>query len=202
MGILSRSPAAVLPWLAGIALLLTSEAAGAQHSQADSKVATLPPTVRLDRLVSACRNAAERRAAVAKQSRPLRWDDTTRPEVISSKRGPRSAALTISIKGWARHGDAWVPIIAQCRFDDRGRPVASLELAPTAVPGATLDFSGIAPLAEPPQAMLPRLSPPQADSPAASGSALAPTMGKTTEDPKNEDFLHNHWFGLELQGQF
>jgi hypothetical protein len=202
MGILSRSPAAVLAWLAGAALLLISEAAGAQHSQADSKVAAIPSTVRLDRLVSACRKAAERRAALAKQLHPLRWDDTTRPDVTRAKRGPRSIAQTISIKGWARDGDGWIPIIAQCQFDDRNRPVVSLN--PVAIPGTALDFSEIAPLPETPahQATLPRISPPQTDSPATSGSALAPTMGKTTEDPKNEDFLHNHWFGLELQGQF
>lgn len=198
---------AIMPWLAGVALLLVGEAMAAQQSPASADGTTVSIS-RLDPMVSACRTEAARRAALADQLHPVRWDETARPKVRRLKSGAR-AVVQVSIDGWARHGDDWVPIIARCQFDN-GRPVVSLDVAPSPVSGQRLDLSGIAPLASDPAepvATTPTISPPPTDPPATSGSSLAPTLGKTPlEAPppayKNQDFLHRHWFGVELQSQF
>ena len=149
---------------------------------------------------------------MGKEVHQVRWDETAPPKVTRRNSGVR-AVVQVSIEGWARGGEDWVPITARCRFDG-GRPivspVVSIDLAPLSVPGQRLDLSGITPfLSAPaqPAATLSRISPPPADPPATSGSSLAPTLGKTPLDApppgeKNQDFLHRHWFGIELQSQF
>jgi hypothetical protein len=208
MGYLLRFCTTVSPWVAGTALFLTSGTLAAQQSRATSTVEIQTSIPRVASLVSACRDEAEKQAVSARH--PLRWDAAARPQVTRERSGARAIA-DVSIAGWARYGDDWVPIIARCAFD-KGRPVVSLALVPAPLPKVHLDLSGIAPLPDSPgepQPTLPAisLSSPPTDPPATSGSSLAPTLGKTpSEVPpainKDQDFLHHHWFGVELHTPF
>jgi hypothetical protein len=210
MGYLLRSATSVSPWLTGIALLLASGTLAAQQSPPTSAIETKTSIPRVTSLVSVCRKAAERRAVAAEQSHPVRWNETARPKVTRSGSGAR-ASTHISLAGWARYGDDWVPIVARCDFN-KGSPVVSLDLAPAPLPRPPLDLSGITPPPESPGQLRPTLpsislSSPPTDPPASSGSSLAPTLGKTpSEVPpainKDQDFLHHHWFGVELQTPF
>ena len=205
MGYLLRFCATVSPSLTGIALVLTSGALAAQQSPATSMVEIQNSIPHVAALVSACREEAEKRGRHA-----LRWDAAARPQVTRSRSGAR-AVTEVSVSGWARDGDDWVPIVARCTFDN-GRPAVSLALVPAPLPKVHLDLSGIAPPPDSPgepQPTLPSLSlsPPATDPPATSGSSLAPTLGKTpSEVPpainKDQDFLHHHWFGVELHTPF
>jgi hypothetical protein len=189
---------------------LTAETLAAQQSPTASMVETKTSIPRVASLVAACRDDAERQAVLAAQRHPVRWDEKAQPTVTTSQSGAR-AITRVSVAGWARYGDDWVPIIARCEFD-KGRPAVSLDLAPAPLPKVHLDLSGIAPLpASPaePRPALPSLSlaSPATDPPATSGSSLAPTLGKTpSEVPpalnKDQDFLHHHWFGVELHTPF
>jgi hypothetical protein len=210
MGYLLRFCATVSPGLTGIALLLASGTLAAQQSPTASQVETRTSIPHLASLVSACRSDAERQAASADRRHPLRWDEQAQPRVTRSQSGPR-AITRVALAGWARYGDDWVPIIARCEFD-KGRPAVSLDLAPAPLPRVHLDLSGIAPLPASPGERRPTLpaislASPQPDPPATSGSSLAPTLGKTPSGvppaiSKDQDFLHHHWFGVELQTPF
>lgn len=205
MGYLLRFCATVWPSLTGIALVLASGALAAQQSPATSTVEIQNSIPRVAALVSACRDEAETQGRHA-----LRWDAAAQPQVTRSRSGAR-AVTGVSVAGWARYGDDWVPIIARCAFD-KGRPTVSLDLAPAPLPMVHLDLSGIAPPPDSPgepQPTLPSLSlsSPPTDPPANSGSSLAPTLGRTpSEVPpainKDQDFLHHHWFGVELHTPF
>jgi hypothetical protein len=206
MGYLLRFCVAVSPGLTGIALLLVSGTLAAQQSPATT-VQTKTPAAHVAALVSACRDDAERQAV---SGQPLRWNEKAQPLVTTSRSGAR-AITRISVAGWARHGDDWVPIIARCEFD-KGRPAVSLDLAPAPLPRVHLDLSGIAALPASPSEPRPTLpsislSSPATDPPASSGSSLAPTLGKTPSGVppainKDQDFLHHHWFGVELHTPF
>jgi hypothetical protein len=208
MGYLLRFCATVSPWLAGTALFLASGTLAAQQSPATSTVETKTSIPGVASLVSACRGEAETQGVSAHH--PLRWDATAQPQVTRLRSSAR-AMTDVSVAGWARYGDDWVPIVARCAFD-KGRPVVSLELAPAPLPKVHLDLSGITP---PPdlngetQPTLPAisLSSPPADPPATSGSSLAPTLGKTPSGVppafnKDQDFLRRHWFGVQLNTPF
>jgi hypothetical protein len=208
----SRFAPVVLPWLTGAALLLSAGAIAAQQAPQTSAVETDMSSARAAPLVAACRNEAEKRAAAAKGVHSVQWNKTAPPEVTRSPSGT-GVTTRVSLAGWARSGDDWVAITAQCAFD-KGRPaVVSLDLAPIALSAAGLDLSGIAPLPDVPaqtEAALPSLSrsPPRTDPPEASGaSTVTPTLRKTTPDlpptiTKGQDFLHDHRFGIELQTPF
>ncbi|HZB93986.1 MAG TPA: hypothetical protein VE397_21235, partial [Stellaceae bacterium] len=90
MGYLWRSPAAIMPWLAGVALLLASASIEAQQSPPASAVATTTSIVRLDPLVWACRSEAARRAALGKEVHQVRWDETAPPKVTRRNSGVRA----------------------------------------------------------------------------------------------------------------
>jgi hypothetical protein len=208
MGYLLRFCATVSPWLAGIALFLASGTLVAQQSPATSTVETKALIPSVASLVSACRGEAETQGVSAHH--PLRWDGAAQPQV-TRLRSAAHAMTDVSVAGWARYGDDWVPIVARCAFD-KGRPVVSLEVAPAPPPKMHLDLSGIAPLPASPgdsQPTLPAisLSTPPTEPPATSGSSLAPTLGKTPSGVppafnKDQDFLHRHWFGVELNTPF
>jgi hypothetical protein len=205
MGYLLRFCATVPPLLTGTALFLASGALAAQQSPPTSTVEIQTWIPRVAALVSACRDEAEKQGRHA-----LRWDAAAQPRVRSARNGAH-AVTDVSVAGWARYGEDWVPIVARCAFD-KGRPAVSLDLAPAPLPKVHLDLSGIAPLPQSPgepQPTLPTLSlsSPATDPPATSGSSLAPALGKTpSEVPpainKDQDFLHHHWFGVELHTPF
>lgn len=205
MGYLLRFCATVSPGLTGTALFLASGALAAQQSPTTSRVEIQTSIPHVAALVSACRDEAEKQGRHA-----LRWDAAAQPRVMSARREDRAIA-DVSVAGWARYGDDWVPIVARCAFD-KGRPAVSLDLAPAPLPKVHLDLSGITPPPDSPgepQPTLPSLSlsSPPTDPPATSGSSLAPTLGKTpSEVPpainKDQDFLHHHWFGVELHTPF
>jgi hypothetical protein len=207
MGYLLRFCATVSPWLAGIALLFVSGTLAAQQSPTASMIETKTPIPHVAALVSSCRDEAEKQAV---SGYPLRWNETAHPQVTTSRSGAR-AITRVSVAGWARHGDDWIPIIARCEFD-KGRTAVSLDLAPAPLPRVHLDLSEIAPLPASPAEARPTLpsislSSPATDPPATSGSSLAPTLGKTPSGVppainKDQDFLHHHWFGVELHTPF
>jgi len=208
MGYLLRFCATVSPWLAGTALFLASGTLAAQQSPTTSTVETRTSIPRIASLVSACRDEAEKQAVSARH--PLRWDAAAEPRVTRAPNGDR-AETEVSVAGRARYGDDWVPIIVRCTFD-RGRMDVSLALAPAPLPKLHLDLSGIAPPPAPADETQPTLpaislSSPPSDAPATSGSSLAPTLGKTPSGippaiNKDQDFLHHHWFGVELHTPF
>lgn len=202
-----RSLPVVLPWLAGVVLFFGTEASAAQQSSQTRAVETDISSARSARVVSVCRNEAERQAAPEKGLHSVQLDKTAHPEVMRSQSGTRDITH-MSLAGWARSGNDWVPITAQCEFD-KGRPaVVSLDLALSA---AGLDLSGIGKLPEAParpEATFPSFSrsPPRTDPSEASGSStIVPTLRETDLPPylnKGQDFLHDHQFGIELRKPF
>ena len=207
-----RCPSLVLPCLMAVAVLLGARSSVAQPSPQPSTVGIKISLARSVPLVSACRNEAERQGASTKGLHSIEWDQTAHAEVMRSRSGSRVLSRA-SLTGWARSGRNWVPIIAQCKFD-KGRPaVVSLEFQPTPLSGEGLDLSGISTLPEAlaqPEAPLPSFPepPPPTDPPEASTSSttIAPIFQETPPVPpsitKDQDFLHDHRFGIELRTPF
>ena len=207
---LLRSAPFVLPWLTVAALVWGTQAFAGQPSSKES------PEIKASSggsasLISACRNEAETQAAPPKRLHSVRWDKTAQPEVVRTRDGPH-VVTRVSLTGWARSDDAWVPIAAQCGFE-KGRPAfVSLDLAPPSRAAGGLDLSGITTLPKVPvrpEAALPSLSepPPPTDPPEASGSStIGPIFRETPSLPpylnKEQDFLHDHRFGIELRAPF
>jgi hypothetical protein len=203
-----RFPPAVLLWLTGMVVFLGTETTAAQQSSETNAVERNISSARSARLVSACRNEAERQAAPTKGWHSLQWDNTEHPEITRSD-GPRVDAQ-VSLAGWARSGMSWVSIKAHCAFE-RGRPaVVSLDLM---LSGMGLDLSGITTVPQvptQPEATLRSFSqsPPSTDPPETSGSStIAPTLHETRPDlpptiDKRQDFIHDHRFGIELRTPF
>jgi hypothetical protein len=205
-----RCLSVVLTWLTGAALLLGTEAIAAQQLSQTNPVEIGISSARAARLVSACRNEAERRAAPAKTLHSIQWG--TNPEVMRSQNGTRTITR-VSLAGRARSGDDWVPIKARCEFDKDRLAVVSLDLAPTSPPGVALNLSVVTTLPYVPAQPDPTLpsffrSPPPTDPPEARGSStIAPTLHETRPDlppttDKGQDFLHDHRFGIELRTPF
>jgi hypothetical protein len=207
-----RFASVVLPWLTGAALLLGMDAIAAQQSSPTSAVETDISSARSAPFVTACRNEAERQTASAKGLHSVQWDKTAHPEVMRLQSGS-GVATRVSLGGWARSDDGWIPIKAQCEFDKDRPAVVFVDLAPTPLPAAGLDLSAISTLPEAlpqPEAILPSSSPSPlpTDPPEASGSStIAPTLRGSRPDlpptsDKGQDFLHDHRFGVELRTPF
>lgn len=206
-----RSAPVVLPWLTIAALAWGTEAAAAQPSSKTSPEIDISPA-RSASLISTCRNEAERRAAPPKGLHSVRWDETAHPQVMRAQTGANVVAR-VSLAGWARSGDDWVPIAVHCKFEKGQRAVVSVDRALVPPDGRGLDLSRIPTLPEAParpDAKLPSISelpalkgPP---SEANGSSTIAPTFQETTPVPpylnKGQDFLHDHRFGIELRAPF
>lgn len=195
------------PCLVGAVLLLAEvSVASAQQSAPPSETQNIS-SARVASLVFACRNKAQR-VASAKQLHSIRWDNAAQPEVLKRAR----AIAHILIAGQARHGNDWVSITAQCAFDNDRLSVVSLDWAPTPPLELHLNPSGSRPPLEVPAqpdttSPASSLSSSQADSAEASGSSIAPTLQHIPSNVppaigKEQDFIHDHWFGFELQGRF
>jgi len=201
----------LLPGLVAVALAWGSAAIAAQSPAQASAVEIKISPARSALLVSACRSEAERQAAPPRGLHSIRWEKTAHPEVAGSRNGSR-VFERISLAGWARSGDDWVPITVRCRFDSERPGVASIDLTPAAPVGGGLDLSGISVLPQlptQPQAALPSVSePPSAADPStARGSATLAPIFQETPPPapyinKDQDFLHDHRFGIELRTPF
>jgi len=201
----------ILPGLVASTLALGSEAVAAQSSSQASTVEIKISSTRSAVLVSACRREAERQAAPAKDLHSIRWDKTAQPKVAGSRSGSR-VSESVSLAGWARSGDDWVPITAQCRFDSDRQGVASVDLTQAPPGRGGLDLSGISTLPQlptEPEATLPSASAPSppADPPGTSGSSTIAPIFQATPPPapyinKDQDFLHDHRFGIELRAPF
>ncbi len=199
----------ILPWLTGATSVLASAAIAGQSPSQASSVEISP--ARSAVLVSACRSEAEKQAVPARGLHAIRWDKAAPPEVTGSRSRSRVLA-SVSLAGWALSGDDWVPITAQCRFDGDRRGVASVDVLAAPLAGRGLDLSGITTLSElpaQPGATLPSDSaaPPPSDPSKTSGSpTLAPIFQQTAPPApyinKDQDFLHDHRFGIELRTPF
>ncbi|HUH83465.1 MAG TPA: hypothetical protein VLX85_02585 [Stellaceae bacterium] len=201
----------LLAWLAAGTLLWCSEAVAAQSPSQGSAVEIRVSSARSAVLVSACRREAERHAAPPRDLHSIRWERAAHPQVAGSRSGSR-VIESVSLAGWARSGDDWVPITAQCRFDSDRRGVASVDLSPVAPVKGGLDLSEISALPQlrtQPDAALPSAAepPPPADAPDTSGSSKIAPIFQQTAPPapflnKDQDFLHDHRFGIELRTPF